>query len=245
MDDNVGEQPSDIPDDKFSYAFRNSNYTRPQWSRRTESRRPPYSAVNITRTRICTLQFNIPNDIGPHVYLYYRLTNFYQNHRRYVRSLDTSQLRGNALSNGSIDGSACNPLQLAPNGKAYYPCGLIANSIFNDTIFSPVAVNTAGSEDSVPFTMTNRSIAWGSDAQLYRQTRYEPAQVMPPPNWHDRYPDGYADGIPNLSEYEEFHVWMRTAGLPTFSKLALRNDDDVMRAGTYSIDIYDCKLITD
>jgi len=30
---------------------------------------------------------------------------------------------------------------------------------------------------------------------------------------------------------------MRTAGLPTFSKLALRNPDEVMKAGTYQIDI--------
>jgi LEM3 (ligand-effect modulator 3) family / CDC50 family len=132
-------------------------------------------------------------------------------------------------------------LQLAPNGKAYYPCGLIANSIFNDTIFSPVARNTAGSDEPQQFTMTNRSIAWDSDALLYKKTDYQPWQVMPPPNWRDRYPDGYTDGIPNLSEYQEFHVWMRTAGLPKFSKLALRNDDDVMSAGTYTIDIYDCE----
>jgi len=32
---------------------------------------------------------------------------------------------------------------------------------------------------------------------------------------------------------------MRTAGLPTFSKLALRNDHDVMTAGTYQIQISD------
>ncbi|KAI9872133.1 MAG: hypothetical protein M1823_008252, partial [Watsoniomyces obsoletus] len=90
---NVGTDFSDIPENKYSYSFKSSNFTRPQWSRRTESRRPPYSTVNITNTRICTLQFSIPNDIGPHVYLYYRLTNFYQNHRRYVKSLDTAQLK--------------------------------------------------------------------------------------------------------------------------------------------------------
>lgn len=34
-------------------------------------------------------------------------------------------------------------------------------------------------------------------------------------------------------------VWMRTAGLPTFRKLYKRNDNDVMRAGYYRIDITD------
>jgi hypothetical protein len=31
---------------------------------------------------------------------------------------------------------------------------------------------------------------------------------------------------------------MRTAGLPTFSKLYGRNDGDVMKAGTYELDVY-------
>ncbi len=242
-DSSISDQPSDIPHKYVSHSFKSSNFTRPQWSITTDSRKPPYSTVNITKTRICTLQFNIPNDIGPHVYLYYKLTNFYQNHRRYVKSLDTDQLKGNAKSNSTIDGSSCDPLELDHNGKAYYPCGLIANSIFNDTIFSPVAVNPPGSDEPRPFVMTNQSIAWNSDASLYKKTHYKPIQVSPPPNWHERFPDGYGDEIPDLSKYEEFHVWMRTAGLPTFSKLALRNDDDIMKAGTYTIDIYDCKLI--
>lgn len=203
--------------------------------------RPPYSTVNISDTAICTLQFTIPNDIGPPVFLYYRLSNFYQNHRRYVKSLDTDQLKGNDLSNSTIGDSSCNPLRTNNDGIAYYPCGLIANSIFNDTLNSPVGNNAAGTSDPTQYKMTNKSIAWGSDAQLYKKTKYNQHQVVPPPNWHRRYPNGYSDGIPDLSEYEEFQVWMRTAGLPTFSKIALRNEDDVMRAGTYSMDIYDCK----
>ena len=235
----------DIPSSKVSSSFKSSNSTvRPQWKTSQNRTTPPYS-VPIDRTNVCTLQFSIPNDIGPPVYLYYRLTNFYQNHRRYVKSLDTDQLKGDFISNGSIGGSSCNPIRIDHDtGKAIYPCGLIANSLFNDTLNSPVAVNRAGSQSSETYTMTNRSIAWGSDAELYKKTKYQYYEVSPPPNWRDRYPDGYTaeHGIPDLAEYEEFQVWMRTAGLPTFSKLALRNDDDVMRAGIYQMDIFDCKL---
>lgn len=221
-------------------SFSSSNSTaKPQWRKETQSVRPPYSAVSISDTAVCTLQFSIPSDIQPPVYLYYRLTNFYQNHRRYVRSLDTSQLRGNALDNDTIDGSACDPLRIR-DGKAIYPCGLIANSIFNDTINSPVFLSEAGGTDPSVYSMTNRSIAWGSDAELYQRTDYRPDQVSPPPNWALRFPEGYTnDSLPDLSTYEELQVWMRTAGLPTFSKLALRNDDDVLRAGTYQLEIYD------
>jgi hypothetical protein len=206
--------------------------------------KPPYG-VQQNGTTVCTLLFDIPNDIGPPVLLYYRLTNFYQNHRRYVKSLDTDQLKGSFISNSTISSSACDPLKLAPNGKAYYPCGLIANSLFNDTIPSPVALNSnQGVDGTKTYNMTNNGIAWSSDAQLYLKTAYTRDQVMPPPNWYNRYPDGYTteNDVPDLSTYEEFQVWMRTAGLPTFSKLALRNDHDVMTAGTYQIQISDCKV---
>ena len=228
-----------IPSDKVSTSFKSSNPSaRPQWRREVQSVRPPYAAVNVTETPICTLQFSIPNDIGPPVYLYYRLTNFYQNHRRYLKSLDTSQLKGSAIDKSSIDGSACDPLR-SRDDKPIYPCGLIANSIFNDTILSPV-LTTGEEEDPEAYQMTNKSIAWGTDAELYKKTQYTPDQAVPPPNWVLRYPN-YDDGIPDLSTYEEFQVWMRTAGLPTFSKLALKNDNDVMRQGIYQLRIYDCE----
>src|SRR6266566_2221311 len=34
----------------------------------------------------CSLRFDIPESMGPPVLFYYHLTNFYQNHRRYVSS---------------------------------------------------------------------------------------------------------------------------------------------------------------
>lgn len=87
--------------------------------------------------------------------------------------------------------------------------------------------------------MTDQDIAWASDAARFRKTTYTNDQVEPPPNWHARYPNGYTNDtpIPDLSTLHSFQVWMRTAGLPTFSKLALRNANEVMKAGTYEIRI--------
>lgn len=232
-----------IPDSNVHAYFKSANTgSKAMWMKNVTTAQPPYG-VAIENTPVCTIQFHIPNDIGPPVYLYYRLTNFYQNHRRYVKSLDTDQLKGQFLDNSTIGGSACDPLKIDPvTQKAYYPCGLIANSIFNDTINSPVAVSAAGGQAPEDFVMTNKGIAWSSDANLYKKTAYTNDQVSPPPNWALRYPDGYtaANPIPDLSTYEEFQVWMRTAGLPTFSKLALRSNSQVMKNGTYQISIYDC-----
>lgn len=62
--------------------------------------------------------------------MYYKLTNFYQNHRRYVKSLNTDQLKGDAKDVGDLEDGDCKPLAKR-DGKPIYPCGLIANSIFN------------------------------------------------------------------------------------------------------------------
>ncbi|SPN97293.1 related to cell division protein CDC50 [Cephalotrichum gorgonifer] len=193
--------------------------------------------INATQ---CVVQFTLPEDFTPPVLFYYRLTNFYQNHRRYVQSFNDLQLKGDAVSGGTINSSNCDPLRSnSTNGLPYYPCGLIANSLFNDTFSSPALL---GGDEPVPYPMKNNSgIAWGSDKDLYGKTKYKPSEIWPPPNWEKLYPDGYTEENPppNLEEWEGFMVWMRTAGLPTFSKLYQRNDDEPMRKGTYRVLIAD------
>lgn len=235
---------STISQDRITSYFKNSTTPSqvPQWS--TSNTTVPYhnGAVNV-ETPVCHLKFWIPDDLAPPVLLYYQLTNFYQNHRRYVKSLDSEQLMGTAVDNATIDGSDCDPLQIDPNThKAYYPCGLIANSMFNDTFLTPRLLNDPDETDPIDYTMTKNGIAWASDRELYKKTAYTVDQVSPPPNWRLQYPE-YNDTIPipNIHDWEDFHVWMRTAGLPTFSKLSLRNDTAIMRSGQYQIDIHDCE----
>ena len=238
-----------IPSEKITTHFKNATdpAEAPQWCRDTTTIGYGNDKSRKVSTPVCRVQFNIPDNLNPPVLLYYQLSNFYQNHRRYVKSFDQDQLKGNFRSNKSIGGSDCDPLQLDPEtGKAYYPCGLIANSLFNDTFHSPVLLNTQGSNSAQkPYTMSNKDIAWSSDKDLYGTTKYTMDQVVPPPNWRERMPE-YNDNFPfpDLHDDEAFQVWMRTAGLPTFSKLALRNDDDVMESGRYVIEIYDCKYMS-
>ncbi|KAJ5885653.1 Meiotically protein [Penicillium tannophilum] len=213
--------------DRVSMTFKAQSTGTPSWQRTVDE------ATNQTT---CSLYFNIPESMGPPVFLYYRLTNFYQNHRRYVQSLELDQLKGEALSNKTISGSVCDPLTTDPaTKKAYYPCGLIANSRFNDSIDSPVYLGS----DSVTYNMTKKGIAWESDKALYQKTKYQHWEVVPPPNW-TKYNGSYTnESMPNLHEDEDFMVWMRTAGLPAFSKLSRRNDDTAMAAGDYRLDILD------
>ena len=96
---------------------------------------------NQTTTQTCYIQFDLPADLEHSVFLYYKLTNFYQNHRRYVKSLDTDQLRGHNVSSSTLDKGDCAPLATVDNKtKSIYPCGLIANSMFNGrcTAYKPI-----------------------------------------------------------------------------------------------------------
>lgn len=56
------------------------------------------------------------------------MDNFYQNHRRYVKSRDDDQLLGRV--NPTVN-SDCKPFATDSEDKIFAPCGAIANSMFN------------------------------------------------------------------------------------------------------------------
>ncbi|CAE6415595.1 unnamed protein product [Rhizoctonia solani] len=181
----------------------------------------------------CTIAFDVPADLEPPVFLYYRLTSFYQNHRRYVKSMDADQLKGNAVSADTLNGGDCKPLATL-HDKIVYPCGLIANSMFNGKPWNLIL--------RIGYSFSSKNIAWPGEARKYatRPGYTNLSEIVPPPNWRHKYPNGYNDtNVPDLKTDEHFQNWMRTAGLPTFTKLYGRNDNETMRRGRYEIVIDD------
>ncbi|CAG8976477.1 hypothetical protein HYALB_00010613 [Hymenoscyphus albidus] len=222
-----------MPSSAWESHFKSNEITgdpNPTWSRQFVTQQ--YGGNVSVGVWQCQLNFTVQHELTPPIFFYYRLTNFYQNHRRYAKSFNTDQLSGKAVSLKAIRSSDCTPLA-TPSGvdKPYYPCGLAANSVFNDTFFTPTPLGF-----DWDFVMTNNDIAWDSDRKLYGKTAYNLSDVVPPPNWMARYPYGYTeDNQPDLANDEEFQVWMRLAGLPTFSKLAMKNVTQTMKAGKYSL----------
>lgn len=240
-----GNDLDPIPSDRVSATFNKEMKTAPQWGWARDNY--TFQPQNYTvETNVCILSITIPNDINPPVLFYYRLTNFYQNHRRYVKSVDLPQLKGDIRTAGDLSSGDCDPLAVAPNNKPYYPCGLIANSMFNDTFGNLTldnAVQDSDGDEIDSYNMTTHGTSWSHEGDLYGKTDYKLEDVVPPPNWQEQYPNGtYQNELPNLHTWEQFQVWMRTAGLPTFSKLYMRNDNDVLRAGTYRLKVYDRTL---
>ena len=186
-------------------------------------------AASANPTRSC-FRVNITDDMSPPIYVYYKLTNFYQNHRRYVKSRSDSELQGVS----SPTTVTCDPLETNAESKTYYPCGLIAASTFNDTITaqhcSPSGQSCRSLSNSTTADPANPSwrkqgIAWPSDVKnkfKYPSTPYDP----------NHYTNISADGHPLPSVVDEdFIVWMRTSGLPTFKKLYRVMDDVVLASG--------------
>ncbi|KAH9483843.1 Meiotically up-regulated gene 89 protein [Psilocybe cubensis] len=236
-----------IPSNKYSYQLRSkddkesNNIAAPRYAFLDNTNNS--TVTDLSDKKQCAIQFQIPADLEPSVLLYYKLTNFFQNHRRYVKSLNSNQLKGKYVSPKDLDNSDCKPLSTI-DGKAIYPCGLIANSLFNDTFSNPVLLNPSGSsESSQTYNFSSSGIAWPGEAKKYTTNPVGPGgyasldEIVPPPNWQLRFPNNYTNENPppDLRSDERFQNWMRTAGLPTFTKLYGRNDKDTMQKGTYQI----------
>ncbi|KAF6201248.1 hypothetical protein GE061_005695 [Apolygus lucorum] len=186
----------------------------------------PCSEVIMNNTNAactCVVHFNLTEDFKGEVYLYYGLTNFYQNHRRYVKSRDDSQLLGRLSQDPSSD---CEPYRKS-GGQAIAPCGAIANSLFNDSI-TLQKLDKAGATSEIHLIKTG--IAWESDKTV--KFRNPPGDIKKafanyakPVNWKKQVWElDSADPSNNGFENEDLIVWMRTAALPSFRKLYRRID---------------------
>jgi len=173
------------------------------------------------------LNFTLKEDIKRDVFIYYGLTNYYQNHRRYVKSRDDRQLLGEFSSL-----SECEPFDRLDK-KPIAPCGAIANSLFNDTFLLQKYPDSSRDSDPKSVPMTHTGIAWATDTNAkFKNPRLAAGQTnlsyafegtIKPPNWRkpvweldekEKSNNGYLN--------EGLIVWMRTAALPTFRKLYAR-----------------------
>lgn len=240
-----------MPPENVSKRFKASSAGQPvdQWKRSNKTLTFDGVAKNYT---LCTIEFFLPEDLQPPVSYYYRLANFHQNHRQYILSRHAEQLKGSPSSLSSVKGSDCSPLgtqmvEGTAEEAIIYPCGMIANSYFNDTFAPPLRLPaTDDSKETRAYNMTNKGIATSLDKLLYQPSGYEvqsggisndTVNIVPPPAWAERFPNGYHSGnMFNPAEDESFMVWMRTAAGSSFAKLAMRNDGDAMERGMYRLE---------
>ncbi|KAK9150892.1 hypothetical protein Syun_009201 [Stephania yunnanensis] len=159
----------------------------------------------------CTRYFKVHKPMKAPIYVYYQLDNYYQNHRRYVKSRNDRQLLYGLRYN---DTSSCKPEE-TNSGLPIVPCGLIAWSLFNDTYRF---VRGAGE-----LRINRKNIAWRSD----REHKF--GKHVYPFNFQNGtlIGGGKLDPTIPLSDQEDLIVWMRTAALPSFRKLYGKIEEDL------------------
>ena len=179
-----------------------------------------------------SLDFTLEEDMDKPVFFYYKLTNFYQNHRRYVKSRSDVQLSGSDPK----DVSTCDPLE-KHNGVNLYPCGLIAASYFDDTFVAKLTPAGALLPDPTFPEWTEKGIAWDVDREVRFVDKFKNE------NGTDTLPadltrTGPRGTIPDLNN-EHLMNWMRPAAFPTFKKLYAIINKDLKKGDKLTFDVYD------
>lgn len=157
----------------------------------------------------------------------YSITNMYQAYRRFVKSRSEWQ-----LGDISDDTETCTPLETYDNGTdvaVLYPCGLVANSFFNDTF---TAYHCPGGQP--PCTLLSGS-QWDSSNIAWKSDRDKKFKARALRDGETRVGPGNFT-LPNVDD-EDFIVWMRSAGLPTFRKLYRFVDRSFSKGDTINVSI--------
>lgn len=151
--------------------------------------------------------------------LYYRLDNFYSNHRNFVKSRSYAQLRGDVLKKSEVS-TDCDPVvsmedldattsiggtQLS-DGTVANPCGLIAKYMFDDSF------RLAEGTRTIPIDQTK--IAHDVD----RDSKFKAPKNQDEIAWTD-------------VENEHLMVWYQMETFPSFIKL-WGHIDETLKAGT-------------
>jgi hypothetical protein len=204
----------------------------------------------------CSIVLDVPEKMKSPVFMYYGLDNFYQNHRRFVKSRNDLQLRGEIVDSYSAL-EECDPLKSKDNSKDkddfYLPCGLIAASVFNGKkkkerkehthpffflvhfffflFFVSLLLN------KVLFSLLEDTFVLSRDATII-PLKKEGIAWTSDVEKKFKNPPADAPGIRVIPDFEDedFIVWMRTAGLPNFKKLYRIIEQD-LEPGQYTVQI--------
>ncbi|RHY34341.1 hypothetical protein DYB32_001017 [Aphanomyces invadans] len=114
----------------------------------------PREANSFSGTKTCFVTINLQRDIVGDTLVFYELSPFYQNHRRYMTSQLPQQYMGGWQVGDTT--SACDPILTSPssvlcNGtlcygtnksRQHYPCGLITSDYTNSTAWTTASPGT-------------------------------------------------------------------------------------------------------
>tara|TARA_B110000090_G_C13362843_1_gene439066 strand:- start:708 stop:1787 length:1080 start_codon:yes stop_codon:yes gene_type:complete len=213
----------------------------------------------------CQVAFSIDEDAEGPLFLYYQIDNFMQNNRRYVKSVSANQLKGQLIKDSYTAGLDCYPL-ISNGTKLLHPCGLQANSFFNDIISVNSAPNAASldkSEIAYDYELESKykqvdgfltgirgtnatcletlpTVPSEADCGLYTDVNgVDHYYYYPNADTTQYLYESYPDIVNPIEGVTnvDFIVWMRLASLPNFRKYYGKIDTNVVSGDIISINI--------
>ncbi|CAK4516482.1 unnamed protein product [Aphanomyces euteiches] len=187
----------------------------------------PQDANSFSGSKTCFVTVTLDRDIVGDTIVFYELAPFYQTHRRYMTSQVLQQYMGGWSPGDST--SDCDPVLASPstqlcNGttcfgtnksRQHYPCGLVANTMFNDIfwlhngtlpsgkVLGPADLKIAG----IARTFTNynfKNPQTPLDLDTFLPIWHNPnySRIIPPPG---------SDILPQItSDYTNSTAWVTT-----------------------------------
>ncbi|OQR95099.1 protein kinase [Achlya hypogyna] len=224
-------------------------------------------ANSFSGARTCFVTIKLEKDFAADGHLFYELDPFYQNHRRLVASQQPSQLL-DIWTQDSYGTTECEPLISATSDVCFgsvcngtvrerelYPCGLVANTMFNDIFWLhsgsvPSGVSLGHSDMNsqgiartfLTFNVVNPTLTLDLGTYLPIWNNPNFSRIIPAPGaanppiitadytnstaWTTTQPPGV--GLEN----EWFRVWIDIAATPSVRKLYGRIDKSKLLQGT-------------
>jgi hypothetical protein len=177
--------------------------------------------LNDNNSKICNITFKIDKKLNSKVLIYYQLNNFYLNYRKFVKSKNWEQLRGE-----DVKGEGCEDIntmeEMFGNNSIYYtnewnhtfkkndlanPCGLFARSFFNDSYELYKNIND---KETIKINIIEKNIS----NQYLREKFFKRNKHYKTKQWID-------------VENEHFINWMNVETFHNFRKLWGRIENDL------------------
>jgi len=194
----------------------------------------------------CSISLNIipPKRMEPPIYMYYKLTNVFQNHRLYRQSKSDYQIQGNYVS--FSDASNCYPFiqnslnqtDALNNSDIYNPCGLVPWSMFNDTyILTESSGTTICNGPNPDGVICDKSNITSASEKLFK---FKNPAINSTASQQFRYPNQYFNENGHLLPQQndtDCQVWATTENFFNFRKLYRIINVPLDNTRTYQLNI--------
>lgn len=163
------------------------------------------SPVRVGYPCHCTVQLAVDRILPRPTFLFYELSNFYISHRRFTQSWFGSHFlseRPTSVTPG------CASYSRDANNAVYFPCGMVTNALFNDTII-PLEFVISKNGITFPRYVDEKFVEPSQEVQ----TRIN-NETVPPPAWSSS-----VYSLEGGMQNQDFMSWHSTSAFPNFRKL--------------------------